>query len=130
MTLIDKPMFRSPLRTHHPLLQAWSTALEGIRLNGVDIAISPGRHRTDSQHVAVLDSGAPSIYFPRQIFEAAAQQVRGSSAVRSYKEGDKIFFDCKVPQLLELKLHGQWFSLNPLDMLMAGARHVMNGTEL
>jgi hypothetical protein len=64
------------------------------------------------------------------MFEAAAQQVHGLSTVQSYREGDKIFFDCEVPQLLELKLHGRWFSLDPLDMLMAGSRHLVNGTEL
>jgi hypothetical protein len=129
-TPVNNLILRSPSRPHRPLLQAWSTILEGIRLNGADITITPGLYRTDSQHVAVLDSGAPSIYVPRQIFQAAAQQVHGFSTVHSYREGDKIFFDCEVPQLLELKLHGRWFPLDPLDMLMAGSRQLVNGTEL
>jgi hypothetical protein len=129
-TPVNNLIRRSPSRPHRPLLQAWSTILEGFRLNGANVAITSGQYRTDSQHVAVLDSGAPSIYVPHQMFEAAAQQVHGLSTVQSYREGDKIFFDCKVPQLLELKLHGRWFSLDPLDMLMAGSRRLVNGTEL
>lgn len=99
-------------------------------MNGADVAITSGLYRNDSQHVAVLDSGAPSIYFPRQSFEAAVQQFHGLTTVQSYDDGDKIFFDCGVPQLLELKMHGRWFSLDPLDMLMASPRRLVNGTEM
>jgi len=99
-------------------------------MNGADVAVTPGFYRSDAQHVAVLDSGAPGIYVPRQIFDAAARQVYGSSSVRSHREGDRILFECGMPQLLEFKMHGRWFTVDPLDMLMAGSRQLVNGSEM
>jgi hypothetical protein len=96
----------------------------------VDITVPAGVYRSDAQHVAVLDSGAPGIYLPRQSFDLAVQYFQGLITTESHEDGDRILVDCKKPQLLELKMHNRWYAVDPLDMLVPNSRRVVNGTEV
>lgn len=112
------------------MLQGWSVILQGIRLNGIEIPVAPGRYRTDAQHVAVLDSGAPSIYLPWQTFQLAVNKFHGLIFMEPHEDGDRILFECARAQLLELQIHGRWFTVDALDMLVPNSRRIVNGTAM
>lgn len=99
-------------------------------MNEVLIPLSPGRFRTDRQHVAVLDSGAPNIYLPMPEFNAVIDAFRGSTATELNEAGTKLFFECEKAQLLELKICGQWVAVDPLDVLKPQSQNVVNGTRM
>jgi hypothetical protein len=132
--LISQTSVNVTLRdSSHPertVLQAWSTILEGVRMNDADIAVPAGLYRQDAKHIAALDSGAPAIYLPVQSFYAAVQQFDGLTTLESHENGDKVFFECKKHQVLELKMHGLWMPVDPLDLLVPNSRRVVNGTEM
>lgn len=95
-------------------------------MNGIEIPVSPGRFRADLQHVAVLDSGSPIVYLPTQEFDAVVKAFKGNISTEPDDQGAKVFFECIEPQLLEVKLHGRWFAIDPLDLLKPQSRHVMD----
>ncbi|OAL57431.1 acid protease [Pyrenochaeta sp. DS3sAY3a] len=121
---------RSTKLKDHATFQGWSVALEGLRMNGVSIALSPGRFRTDRQHVAVLDSGAPNVYIPTPEFNAVIDAFHGSTATELNEAGTKLFFECEKAQLLELKICEQWVAVDPLDILKPQSQDVVNGTRM
>lgn len=109
---------------------AWSATLEGLRINGAELPVSPGHLRSDQQHVSVLDTGASDIYLRRQDFYAIVEHLDGITATEMHRLGDKVYVECDKPQLIEFKFHARWFPVDPLDMLVAGSRQVVNGTTM
>lgn len=104
-------------------MAAWSVSLEGLRMNGVELPASPGRLRPDAKHVSVFDSGASQIYLPPADFKEVVEKFEGKTEVRqSTSQGftsDEVYFDCSIPQSLQLKVNGNWYLVDPLDMIMS-----------
>ncbi|KAK8859752.1 Eukaryotic aspartyl protease [Apiospora arundinis] len=105
----------------------WSVGLEGFRMNDVELPVSPGRLRPDAGHVSVIDSGASQIYLPSADFKAIAEKFEGKKEIRqSTSQGftsDEVYFECSVPQLLQLKINGNWYLVDPLDMIMSNSSY-------
>ncbi|KAK7911628.1 hypothetical protein PG985_014109 [Apiospora marii] len=102
---------------------SWAVSLEGLRMNGVEVPVSPGRLRPDAKHVSVIDSGASHVYLPTSDFKAVVEKFEGKTEVRQStgqgSTGDEVYFECSVPQSLELKVNGHWYLVDPLDMLVS-----------
>ncbi|KAF2125131.1 acid protease [Dothidotthia symphoricarpi CBS 119687] len=124
------PFSRNEHRLDHLETIAWSTILEGLRINSVEISVTPGRLRSDHQHVSVLDSGSSYIYLRNRDFYTIVEYLHGATATETHPNGDKIYVECDQPQLLEFKFHDRWFLIDPLDMLLAGSRQLINGTVM
>ncbi|KAK7963882.1 aspartic peptidase domain-containing protein [Apiospora saccharicola] len=109
---------------------AWAVSLDGLRMNGVEVPVSPGRLRPDTKHVSVIDSGSSNIYLPTSDFKAVVEKFEGKTEVRQSTSqgstGDEVYFECAEPQSLELKVNGNWYLVDPLDMLVS---HSSNSTE-
>lgn len=118
---------RSPDNTDSVSTTAWAVSLEGLRMNGVEVPVSPGRLRPDAKHVSVVDSGESLIYLPPADFNAVVEKFKGKTEVRQStgqgSTGDEVYFECSVPQLLELKVNGNWYLVDPLDMLVSHSNH-------
>lgn len=41
-----------------------------------------------------------------------------------------VYFDCAQLQLLELRYHGRWFAVDPLDLIIPGDYGVVDGTVM
>ena len=74
-----------------------------------------------------MDSGAQQLLFRREEFGAIAAAFRGKTIVQPDKA---IYFDCSIPQLLELKYHDRWFPVDPLDLIIPSDHGVKDGKEL
>ncbi|KAK8062870.1 hypothetical protein PG997_014967 [Apiospora hydei] len=118
---------RSPENTNDLSTSAWSVSLEGLRMNGVESPVSQGQVRPDAKHVSVIDSGAPHIYLPTDDLHAVVKNFEGKTEVRRKSSqgfpGEEVYFECSVPQSLELKVNGVWYLVDPLDMLVSHSSH-------
>jgi hypothetical protein len=114
----------------HPLLNAWSAELQGLRINGVEVGVSAGRVRRDERHVAIIDSGSSYIYLRKQDFYNIVHSFNGSTETEPDETGDRVWFECARPQALEMKVNSGWYPLDPLDLLEAVMVKVVNGTEM
>lgn len=63
-----------------------------------------------------MDTGSQQILFRRSEFAAIAAAFKGNATI--VQEGYAIYFDCSIPQLLELKYHDTWFPVDPLDLII------------
>ncbi|KAF2019789.1 acid protease [Aaosphaeria arxii CBS 175.79] len=120
----------SPERLDHTGFFAWSTELQGIRINGVEIPVTPGRVRRDQKHVSIIDSGASTLRLSPATFQAIIPYLHGRTSVDSDWKGNFVIFECSKPQLLELKFLDSWFPIDPLDLLEANTQVNINGTEM
>ncbi|KAK8113058.1 hypothetical protein PG984_013584 [Apiospora sp. TS-2023a] len=114
---------------------AWAVSLDGLRMNGVEVPVSPGRLRQDAKHVSAIDSGSSNIYLPTSDFKAVVEKFEGKTEVRQSTSqgstGDEVYFECSVPQSLELKVNGNWYLVDPLDMLVSHSSNLTeNGTMM
>ncbi|KAK8054594.1 hypothetical protein PG994_009661 [Apiospora phragmitis] len=125
----------SPDNTDTLATAAWSVSLDGLRMNGVEFPVSPGRRRPDAKHVSVIDSGASHIYLPTADFNAVVKKFEGKTEVRQSTSqgftGDVAYFECSIPQSLELKVNGNWYLVDPLDMLASNSSYYAeDGTRM
>ncbi|KAK8036231.1 hypothetical protein PG993_008845 [Apiospora rasikravindrae] len=117
----------SPDNTNDLSTTAWSVSLQGLRMNGVESPVSPGQLRPDAKHVSVLDSGASHIYLPTADLHAVVKNFEGKTEVRRKSNqgfpGEEVYFECSIPQSLEMKVNGAWYLVDPLDMLVSNSSH-------
>lgn len=126
---------RSPDNVDSLSTASWAVSLEGLRMNGVEVPVSPGRLRPDAKHVSVIDSGSSRIYLPTSNFKAVVEKFEGKTEVRQSTSegstGDEIYFECSIPQSFELKVNGNWYLVDPLDMLVSHSSYsAENGTMM
>ncbi|EKG10797.1 Peptidase A1 [Macrophomina phaseolina MS6] len=106
---------------------SWTLELEGVRLNGGEINLTKGLLDAQGRYLSMIDSGAQTILLRPQDLDALAPLFHGPTIFQS---GFAIYFDCSIPQLLELKYHGEWFPVDPLDLIIPSDHSVVNGTEM
>ncbi|KAF4305485.1 Peptidase A1 [Botryosphaeria dothidea] len=107
--------------------QSWTLELEGVRLNGAEINLTQGSLDADGRYISLIDSGAQTILLRPQDFDALAPLFNGPT---TFQSGFAVYFDCAIPQLLELKYHGEWFAVDPLDLIIPSDHGSVNGTEM
>lgn len=107
--------------------QSWTTVLEGVRMNGVEINLTQSSIDAEGRYISLIDSGAQTILFRPQDFDNLTALFDGPTIVQA---GYAVYFDCSIPQLLELKYHGEWFAIDPLDLIIPSDHGVVNGTEM
>ncbi|OJD32562.1 acid protease [Diplodia corticola] len=109
--------------------QSWTSQLLGVRMNGVEINLTRSSIDAEGRYLSLFDSGAQTILLRYQEFTAVAALFHGPTIVQ---DGYAVFFDCSIPQLLELKYHGddRWFAVDPLDLIIPSDHGVVNGTVM
>ncbi|KAI1857000.1 uncharacterized protein JN550_013493 [Neoarthrinium moseri] len=124
------PVFATPNYNYEdfPLqFQGWTIHLEGIRMNGKEVQMNNGSLIPTGEYLSMLDTGGSSMYFRPPELDQIASLFNGPTI---YQQGHAIYFDCSIPQLLELKYFGQWYPVDPLDLLIPKDHGNSNGTEL
>lgn len=76
-----------------------------------------------------MDSGAQLIYFRPLDFQALIPLFNGNTSL-DVGNDYALYYECDKPQYLELKYNGQWYPIDPLDMIIPGDYGYENGTEL
>lgn len=66
------------------------------------------------------------MYFRPEELDAIAAQFKGPIL---YPGNRDIYFDCSIPQLMELKYFGEWYAVDPLDLVIPSDHGLVNGTE-
>ncbi|KAF5650940.1 acid protease [Fusarium sp. NRRL 25303] len=120
--LLEKPMFSLSLpRLGDPI----SPQKGKLTLGGIE-KIPKGVVMTYND---IIDNpnGAQQLLFRREEFAAIAAAFKGKTIVQPDKA---IYFDCSIPQLLELKYHDHWFPVDPLDLIIPSDHGVKDGKEL
>ncbi|KAF5691894.1 aspartic-type endopeptidase [Fusarium circinatum] len=74
-----------------------------------------------------MDSGSQQLMFRRKEFTAIAAAFKGKTIVQAETA---VYFDCSIPQLLELKYHDRWFPVDPLDLIIPSDHGMKDGKEL
>ncbi|KAK6216530.1 hypothetical protein QIS74_06644 [Colletotrichum tabaci] len=106
--------------------QGWTVHLEGVRVNGVEIKMRAGLLLPDGKYLSMIDSGGSLMYFRPEELDAIAAQFKGPIL---YPGNRDIYFDCSIPQLMELKYFGEWYAVDPLDLVTPSDHGLVNGTE-
>ncbi|TQN67924.1 Napsin-A [Colletotrichum shisoi] len=106
--------------------QGWTVHLEGVRVNGVEIKMRAGLLLPDGKYRSMIDSRGSLMYFRPEELDAIAAQFKGPIL---YPGNRDIYFDCSIPQLMELKCFGEWYAVDPLDLVIPSDHGLVNGTE-
>ncbi|KAF2159424.1 hypothetical protein M409DRAFT_30042 [Zasmidium cellare ATCC 36951] len=107
--------------------QGWTVQIQAIRVNGKTIPVSKGDLDPAGRYLSLIDSGSSRLLFRRPEFEKIAAAFTGKTVINPDQD---IYFDCSIPQLIELKYHDTWFPIDPLDMIVSDDHGIVNGTEL
>ncbi|KAG9511807.1 hypothetical protein KCV07_g9911, partial [Aureobasidium melanogenum] len=107
--------------------QSWTAILEGIRFNGQGIPVGKGYIDPQERYVSLVDSGAQKIMFRRPEFEAISAAFVGKTIVQP---DQNVYFDCSIPQSLELKYNGVWYPIDPLDIIIPSDHGIVDGIDM
>ncbi|KAI8937502.1 hypothetical protein NX059_005220 [Plenodomus lindquistii] len=114
------------LENFEPSLQGWIIEMTSLRMNGKEINVTA---LLDAQNrsLSFIDSGAQRIQLRPTDLDAVAAAFKGPTV---YQPQQNIYFDCSIPQLLELKFGETWYPIDPLDLIIPGEYGNSNGTEM
>ncbi|KAF2786854.1 acid protease [Melanomma pulvis-pyrius CBS 109.77] len=128
------PFSRTPEKPNgldHLLTIGWTAELEGLRVNNVEVNVTRGRLRPDGRHVSVVDTGAAGLFIRTADFNAVVLRFNGPTQIEVQPNNETIvWFQCDQPQLLEFKFRGEWFAIDPLDLIEANADRIVNGMRM
>ncbi|KAK2604340.1 hypothetical protein N8I77_007281 [Diaporthe amygdali] len=107
--------------------QGWAIELQGLRVNGVAVNLTRGLLDEGGRYMSLLDTGGSDILVRYDELTAIAKLFKGPVI---FENEHDIYYDCSIPQLLELKYNDQWFPVDPLDILNPNDHGNINGTEM
>lgn len=79
------------------------------------------------RYMSLMDTGSSDILVRYDELTAIAQLFNGPVIFQNQHD---LYYDCSIPQLLELKYNDQWFPVDPLDILNPNDHGNVNGTEM
>lgn len=79
------------------------------------------------RYMSLMDTGSSDILVRYDELVAIAGLVNGPVI---FENEHDLYFDCSIPQLLELKYSDQWFPVDPLDIINPNDHGNVNGTEM
>ncbi|KAF5247310.1 hypothetical protein FANTH_6401 [Fusarium anthophilum] len=123
--IIDNPNYNYDGFPLQP--QSWTAQLQAVRMNGKLIPVQRGDLDPKGRYLSLMDSGSQQLMFRRQEFSAIAAAFKGKTIVQAETA---VYFDCSIPQLLELKYHDRWFPVDPLDLIIPSDHGMKDGKEL
>lgn len=77
--------------------------------------------------MSLMDTGSSDILVRYDELAAIAKLFNGPVIFQNEHD---LYYDCSIPQLLELKYNDQWFPVDPLDILNPNDHGNVNGTEM
>lgn len=77
--------------------------------------------------MSLLDTGSSDILVRYDELTAIAKLFNGPTIFQNQHD---LYYDCSIPQLLELRYNDQWFPVDPLDILNPNDHGNVNGTEM
>lgn len=77
--------------------------------------------------MSLMDTGSSDILVRYDELTAIAQLFNGPVIFQNQHD---LYYDCSIPQLLELKYNDQWFPVDPLNILNLNDHGNVNGTEM
>ncbi|KAK7708356.1 hypothetical protein SLS63_013520 [Diaporthe eres] len=107
--------------------QGWAIELQGLRVNGVTVNLTRGLLDGAGRYMSLLDTGSSDILVRYDELVAIANLFNGPVIFQNQHD---LYYDCSIPQLLELKYNDQWFPVDPLDILNPNDHGNVNGTEM
>ncbi|KAJ8112117.1 hypothetical protein OPT61_g5442 [Boeremia exigua] len=114
------------LENFEPDLQGWIIEMTSLRMNGKEIEVSALLDKKN-RSLSFIDSGAQKIMLRTKELDAVAAAFNGPIV---YHQQRDLYFDCSIPQLLELKFGDDWYPIDPLDLIIPSNHGNSNGTEL
>ncbi|KAG8165860.1 hypothetical protein KVR01_004412 [Diaporthe batatas] len=107
--------------------QGWAIELQGIRVNGVTVNLTRGQLDEAGRYMSLMDTGGSDILVRYDELVAIAGLFKGPVIFQNMHD---LYYDCSIPQLLELKYNDQWFPIDPLDIINPSDHGMVNGTEM
>ncbi|KAL2277858.1 hypothetical protein FJTKL_15147 [Diaporthe vaccinii] len=107
--------------------QGWAIQLQGLRVNGVTVNLTRGLLDGAGRYMSLLDTGSSDILVRYDELTAIANLFNGPVIFQNQHD---LYYDCSIPQLLELRYNDQWFPVDPLDILNPNDHGNVNGTEM
>ncbi|POS70565.1 hypothetical protein DHEL01_v211044 [Diaporthe helianthi] len=107
--------------------QGWAIELQGLRVNGVTVNLTRGLVDEAGRYMSLIDSGASDILVRYEDLVVIAGLFNGPTIFQNEHD---LYYDCSIPQLLELKYNDQWFPVDPLDIINPNDHGIVNGTEM
>lgn len=121
--------------------------MQGLRVNGVTVNLTRGRKSPltskfcgiccslyvctvldgAGRYMSLMDTGSSDILVRYDELTAIAKLFNGPVIFQNEHD---LYYDCSIPQLLELKYNDQWFPVDPLDILNPNDHGNVNGTEM
>lgn len=77
--------------------------------------------------MSLLDTGSSDILVRYDELVAISKLFNGPVIFQNQHD---LYYDCSVPQLLELRYNDQWFPVDPLDIINPNDHGNVNGTEM
>lgn len=77
--------------------------------------------------MSLMDTGSSDILVRYDELVAIAKLFNGPVIFQNQHD---LYYDCSIPQLLELRYNDQWFPVDPLDILNPNDHGNVNGTEM
>ncbi|KAJ7182241.1 aspartic peptidase domain-containing protein [Mycena crocata] len=94
----------------------WSIPIDGIAVDGVDIALPKSTVATSpsGKIVVLMDSGTPGAQLPAQILHLLYSAIPGVNF--STSGDDSIIIPCNTTSIVTVQIGGQPFPIHPLDI--------------
>lgn len=77
--------------------------------------------------MSLMDTGSSDILVRYDELTAIAKLFNGPVIFQNEHD---LYYDCSIPQLLELRYNDQWFPVDPLDIINPNDHGNVNGTEM
>lgn len=79
------------------------------------------------RYMSLMDTGSSDILVRYDELAAIAKLFNGPVIFQNEHD---LYYDCSIPQLLELRYNDQWFPVDPLDIINPNDHGNVNGTEM